>query len=116
MIPAVGLGLLTAAVLALPLAAFPAVAPLQWLWIAPGAPVVVPFGLMLLTLGPRYLAAPEVAMLLLLETVVGPFWVWLVLAEEPGIRSLIGGAIIVTALFLHALVRLRMNATARRGG
>ena len=116
MIPAVGLGLLTAAVLALPLAAFPAVAPLQWLWIALGGLVVVPFGLMLLTLGPRYLAAPEVAMLLLLETVVGPFWVWLVLAEEPGTRSLIGGAIIVTALFVHALVRLRMNATARRGG
>ena len=114
MIPAVGLGLLTAAVLALPLAAFPAVAPLQWLWIALGGLVVVPFGLMLLTLGPRYLAAPEVAMLLLLETVVGPFWVWLVLAEEPGTRSLIGGAIIVTALFVHALVRLRMNATARR--
>ena len=116
MVPAMGLGLLTAAVLALPLAAFPAMAPLQWLWIALGGLVVVPFGLMLLTLGPRYLAAPEVAMLMLLETVVGPFWVWLVLAEEPGIRSLIGGGIIVTALFLHAMVRLRMNATARRAG
>jgi drug/metabolite transporter (DMT)-like permease len=55
-------------------------------------------------------------MLMLLETVVGPFWVWLVLAEEPGIRSLIGGAIIVATLGLHALVRLRMNVTARRAG
>jgi len=116
MVPAMGLGLLTAAVLALPLAAFPAVAPLQWLWIALGGLVVVPFGLMLLTLGPRYLAAPEVAMLMLLETVVGPFWVWLVLAEEPGIRSLIGGAIIVATLGLHALVRLWMNGRARRAG
>ncbi|MEE8456059.1 MAG: DMT family transporter [Limibaculum sp.] len=116
MVPAMGLGLLTSAVLAAPFAAFPALAPLQWLWIALIGLVVLPLGAMLLTLGPRYLAAPEVAMLLLLETVVGPFWVWLVLAEEPGIRSLIGGAIIVTALFLHALVRLRMNATARRGG
>ena len=78
--------------------------------------VVLPFGAMLLTLGPRYLAAPEVAMLMLLETVVGPFWVWLVLAEEPEIRSLIGGAIIVATLFLHALVRFRMNATAGRTG
>jgi drug/metabolite transporter (DMT)-like permease len=116
MVPAMGLGLLTAAVLAAPFAAFPAVAPLQWLWIALGGLVVVPFGLMLLTLGPRYLAAPEVAMLMLLETVVGPFWVWLVLAEEPGIRSLIGGAIIIATLGLHALVRLRMNGRARRAG
>jgi drug/metabolite transporter (DMT)-like permease len=116
MVPAMGLGLLTAAVLALPLAVFPAIAPLQWLWIALGGLVVVPFGLMLLTLGPRYLAAPEVAMLMLLETVAGPFWVWLVLAEEPGIRSLIGGAIIVVTLGLHALVRLRVNGRARRIG
>ncbi|MHA1528840.1 MAG: DMT family transporter [Alphaproteobacteria bacterium] len=114
MVPAMGLGLLAAAVLAAPLAAFPAMAPLQWLWIALGGLVVVPFGLMLLTQGPRYLAAPEVAMLMLLETVVGPFWVWLVLAEEPGIRSLIGGAIIVATLGLHASVRLRMNGRARR--
>jgi len=111
-----GLGLLSAAVLALPFAALPAVVPLQWLWIALGGLVVVPFGLMLLTLGPRYLAAPEVAMLMLLETVVGPFWVWLVLAEEPGMRSLIGGAIIVATLGLHALLRLRTNGRARRIG
>ncbi|MCH8952606.1 MAG: DMT family transporter [Proteobacteria bacterium] len=116
MVPAMGLGLLAAALLAAPLATFPAMAPLQWLWIALGGLVVVPFGLMLLTLGPRYLAAPEVAMLMLLETVVGPFWVWLALAEEPGMRSLIGGAIIVATLGLHALVRLRLNATARRAG
>lgn len=112
MIPAMGLGLLIAAALALPLATVPAIAPLQWLWIGLGGLVVVPFASMLLTLGARYLAAPEVAVLLLLETVVGPFWVWLVLAEQPGIRTMIGGAIIVTALFLHALVRFRPGERA----
>ncbi|MFQ5565338.1 MAG: DMT family transporter [Paracoccaceae bacterium] len=116
MIPAMGLGLLASAVLAAPLAALPALAPLQWLWIGLIGLVVLPFGAMLLTIGPRYLAAPEVAMLMLLETVAGPFWVWLVLAEEPGVRSLIGGAVIVTTLFLHALVRFRMAAAAARAG
>jgi drug/metabolite transporter (DMT)-like permease len=92
MIPAMGLGLLITAALALPVATIPLIAPLQWLWIALGGLVVVPFASMLLTVGPRYLAAPGVAvLLLLLETVVGPFWVWLVLAEQPGIRTLIGG-------------------------
>jgi len=116
MIPAVGVGLLIAAALALPVAALPAVAPLQLLWMALGGLVVVPFGLMLLTLGPRYLTAPEVAVLMLLETVIGPFWVWLVLAEQPGTRSLIGGGIIVTALFLHGLWRLRFARPAKPAG
>jgi drug/metabolite transporter (DMT)-like permease len=107
MIPAMGLGLLIAAGLALPFASFPAIVPQQWLWIALGGLLVVPFGAMLLTLGARFLAAPEVAALMLLETVIGPFWVWLVLAEQPGIRTVIGGAIIVTVLFAHALVRFR---------
>jgi drug/metabolite transporter (DMT)-like permease len=110
MVPATGLGLLAGAALAAPLAAFPAIDPVQWLWIALAGLVVVPFSLMLLTLGPRYLAAPEVAMLMLLETVIGPFWVWLVLAEAPGPRALIGGAIIVTALFVHAMARFRRAA------
>ncbi len=107
LVPAMGLGLLFAAVLTLPFFDFSDIRPIQWLWIALGGGIVVPLALILLTLGPRYLAAPEVAMLGLLETVIGPFWVWLVLREEPGIRSLIGGAIIVAALLIHAIVRLR---------
>ncbi len=104
--PAMGLGLLFAVVLTLPFSDFSDIRPIQWLWIGLGGGIVVPFALILLTLGPRYLAAPEVAMLALLETVIGPFWVWLALGEEPGIRSLIGGAIIVVALLVHALIRL----------
>ncbi|HSF93684.1 MAG TPA: DMT family transporter [Thermohalobaculum sp.] len=107
MIPAMGFGLLASALLAAPFAAFPAISSVQWLWLGLAGLVIVPFASMLLTLGPRYLAAPEVAMLMLLETVIGPFWVWLALGEEPGIRSLIGGAIVIATLFLHALVRLR---------
>lgn len=112
MIPATGLGLLLAAALAAPFAAFPAITALQGVWILLAGLLVVPFSLMLLTIGPRYLAAPEVAMLALLETVIGPFWVWLALAEEPGPLSLIGGALIVTTLLLHALLRLRRAPVA----
>ena len=114
LIPASGLGLLLMAAVAAPFAAYPPVDGWQTLWIALGGLVVVPFGLMLLTLGPRYLAAPEVAMLALLETVIGPFWVWLALAEQPGARSLIGGGVIVATIFLHALLRLRGAPAAVR--
>lgn len=110
MIPATGLGLLLAAALAVPFASFAAITAPQVLWIVLAGAVVVPGSLMLLTLGPRYLAAPEVAMLALLETVIGPFWVWLVLTEEPGTRSLIGGAVIVATLMVHAVLRLRRRS------
>lgn len=107
MIPALGLGMLLGAAIAAPLAGYPAMAPMQWLWLVLGGAVVFPVALMLLTLGPRYLPAPEVAMLTLLETVLGPFWVWLALGEDPGPRSLLGGAVIVLVLLGHALLRLR---------
>ncbi len=112
MVPAVGLGMFVGAALALPFAAFPAITVEQGMWILIGSAIVLPLPVILLTTGARYLAAPEVPMLALLETVIGPLWVWLVLGEEPGARSLAGGAVIVTALFLHALLRLRQPAAA----
>ena len=61
----------------------------------------------LMTLGPRYISAPEVGLIVLLETVLGPIWVWLVIAETPSRLALIGGAIVVVTLFVHALLGLR---------
>ncbi|HIM87687.1 MAG TPA: DMT family transporter, partial [Gammaproteobacteria bacterium] len=107
MIPAAGLGLLLAAFVAYPFAQFPSLGLHQWLILVIGASVVLPVALALVTLGPRYLPVPEVAMLTLLETIIGPVWVWLVIGEEPGIRTLLGGSVVVTALFFHALWRFR---------
>ena len=112
MIPAAGLGLLLAAVVAYPFAQFPVLGMHQWLILVIGAGVVLPVALALLTLGPRYLPAPEVAMLTLLETIIGPVWVWLVIGEEPGIRTLLGGSVVVAALFCHALWRFRQTRQA----
>ena len=109
MIPALGLGMLLGAAIAAPFAGYPAMLPMQWLWLLIGSAVVFPVALMLLTLGPRYLPAPEVAMLTLLETVLGPYWVWLVLGENPGLRSILGGGLIVLVLLGHALIRLRRD-------
>ncbi len=109
MIPAAGLGLLLAAVVACPFAQFPVLGFDQWFYLVIGASVVLPVALALLTLGPRYLPAPEVAMLTLLETIIGPVWVWIVIGEEPGIRTFLGGSVVVAALFFHALWRFRQT-------
>jgi len=50
-------------------------------------------------------------MLGLLEAVLGPFWVWLVIGENPGWRSIAGGGIVITVLLVHALVRFRGERT-----
>lgn len=65
--------------------------------------IVVPISFALITLGPRYLPAAEVGLLMLLETVLGPFWVWLVLREYPGDLAMVGGTIVVATLAGHAI-------------
>ena len=112
MIPAAGFGLLLAALVAYPFAQFPVLGVHQWLILLLVAGVVLPVALALLTLGPRYLPAPEVAMLTLLEVIIGPVWVWLVIGEEPGIRTLLGGSVVVAALFCHALWRFKQTRQA----
>jgi len=43
----------------------------------------------------------------LLETALGPLWVWLGVGERPGNAALLGGAIVMTTLVIHSLWRLR---------
>jgi drug/metabolite transporter (DMT)-like permease len=43
----------------------------------------------------------------LLETVLGPLWVWLVIHEAPSALALIGGAVVVATLLVHSLLSLR---------
>jgi drug/metabolite transporter (DMT)-like permease len=65
--------------------------------------IVVPISFALITVGPRYLPAPEVGLLMLLETVLGPVWVWLVIGEYPGDLALAGGALVVATLAGHTV-------------
>ena len=65
---------------------------------------------MLLVLASRALLAPEIALLGLLEVVLGPLWAWLGAGEEPGRSTLIGGAIVLMALAGNELGMLRQKA------
>jgi drug/metabolite transporter (DMT)-like permease len=68
---------------------------------------------MLLVLASRSLLAPEIALLGLLEVVLGPLWAWLGAAEEPARATLLGGAIVLTALAGNELAALRQRRAAR---
>jgi drug/metabolite transporter (DMT)-like permease len=74
--------------------------------------VVVPGGLILITLAPRYLPAAEVGLLLLLETILAPLWVLLAIGEALTTQVLLSGAIILGAIVVHSVLDLRAQTDA----
>ncbi len=69
--------------------------------------LLTPLAYTLVTIGPRYLTSAEVSLTMLLETALGPLWVWLVLSEEPPFTALIGGAIIILAVVVASYSAFR---------
>ena len=75
---------------------------------------MLPIGTALMFLGPRYIPAAEVGLMLLLESILGPIWVWLALGEQPGVRTFIGGAIILTTLAVNTLWAMHSSRQIRQ--
>ncbi|MGA8261781.1 MAG: DMT family transporter [Arenicellales bacterium] len=114
MMPAMALGTIISAVIILPMSA-----PL-----APNASgaglllvqglLVLPLAFGLLILGPRYIPAPEVSLLLLMETVLGPWIVWMAIGEFVSKTTILGGGIILIALAVNALLGLNSRSQSLR--
>jgi drug/metabolite transporter (DMT)-like permease len=64
----------------------------------------------LMVVAMRRLSAPEVALLSLLEVVLGPLWAWWGAAERPADATLAGGALVLAALVANEAVALRRAA------
>lgn len=71
-------------------------------------------GFTLITLGARYVPAAQVSLLALSETVLAPIWVWLAVDEVPALLTLVGGAIVLSAVVGQALVGLSEERAGRR--
>ena len=69
--------------------------------------VAIPF--VLVTIAPRFIPAAEVNLFFLLETIIGPIWVWLIIKEQPSIETLQGGLIIITTIAIHSFLKLRKS-------
>ena len=67
--------------------------------------VAIPF--VLVTLAPRYITAAEVNLFFLLETILGPLWVWLVIREQPSIETIAGGSVIILTIAIHSFLSLK---------
>ena len=69
--------------------------------------VAIPF--VLVTIAPRFIPAEEVNLFFLLETIIGPFWVWLVIQEQPSLETIQGGAVIILTIAIHSFLKLRKS-------
>ena len=69
--------------------------------------VAIPF--VLVTIAPRFITAAEVNLFFLLETIIGPIWVWLIIKEQPSPETIVGGAIIVLTIASHSFLKLKKS-------
>ena len=69
--------------------------------------VAIPF--VLVTIAPRFIPAEEVNLFFLLETVIGPIWVWLIINEQPSIETIQGGSIIIFTIAIHSFLKLKQS-------
>jgi drug/metabolite transporter (DMT)-like permease len=69
--------------------------------------VAIPF--VLVTIAPRFIPAEEVNLFFLLETIIGPIWVWLIIQEQPSTEALQGGLVIITTIAVHSFIKLRKS-------
>ena len=69
--------------------------------------VAIPF--VLVTIAPRYIPAEEVNLFFLLETIIGPIWVWLIINEQPTLATLQGGMVIIITIAIHSYFKLKKS-------
>ena len=69
--------------------------------------VVIGCSLIVFTLGSRHVSATELTLLSLTEVVLGPVWVWLTFSETPSPLTLLGGAILLTAIVGRAATGIK---------
>jgi drug/metabolite transporter (DMT)-like permease len=107
MVPATGIGYGLTAVICLPFIQLASLSGHELILLILLGAMFVPLGTALMSLGPRYITASEVSLLLLLEAVLAPLLVWYVVEENPGKYALIGGAIVLTTLFASNVIGLK---------
>jgi drug/metabolite transporter (DMT)-like permease len=101
---AVVIGNLIAFLVGVPaLVPLPAASMMDWATLTYLGVVQIGLAYVLLTGAVGHLPALHVSLLLVIEPVLNPMWTWIVRGEEPGVRTVAGGAIIIFAAAVHAV-------------
>ena len=72
--------------------------------------LLLTFSFVMFMLGPRYLPAPEVSLMLPIETVTGIALVWWIIGEVPSNESILGGVIIISCLMINSILLIKSSS------
>ena len=99
----------------LPFASLSSVGDDDWLVLAALGVGQMGVGLALLTVGARLIPPAQVAVISLLEIVLGPLWVWLAYDERPTAATVAGGVVVVAAVVVQAWRPISSGRVRRAG-
>ena len=71
-----------------------------WTLVAMGV-IILPISFACLSIAPRYTSSAIVSLIMLLEMVIGPFWVWLGIGEKPTATMILGAFLVLIVLIFH---------------
>ena len=69
--------------------------------------ITVGVSFVFISIAPQFISSPEVGIFFLLETALGPLWVWLFINEVPTEKTLIGGIFIIIIIFTHSYYMIK---------
>lgn len=72
------------------------------------------FGFICITIGARHIPPAQMGLLLMLETGLNPLWVWIGVNEVPSTQTLIGGAVIISAVLWQTAYNVQLERRERR--
>jgi len=78
--------------------------------------ILIPLAFIALTIAPRFTSSAEVQLVYLLESILGPLWVWLVIRETPSLNTLIGGSMLLLTVAWFAQHTLKQESRAAGQG
>ena len=116
MMPATCTSQVIVVVVCAPFASFASAGASDWVILGALGVGQMAFGLALLTIGARLIPPAEVAVISLLEVVLGPLLVWLAYSERPGTATLIGGVVVTAAVLVQATAGLRGSKAPSTSG
>ncbi len=72
-------------------------------WLSIMGFVQIPFAMYFIFISTKYISSAEVSLFTTIETTMAPIWLWIFLNDIPPKMTIIGGALVVCAIFINAL-------------
>jgi drug/metabolite transporter (DMT)-like permease len=110
LVPSIIVGSVITALYALASAPISAVDSTQLIYLSVQCLVLIPLAYAIITIAPRFTSSAEVQLVFLLESILGPLWVWIVISETPPINTIIGGSLLLASVFWFAIASVGEGA------